>query len=185
MSHAGGRRRCGGVISLRTGAQRHAVLPPFQWLLDEYAGLVLRFLTARVGPVDAEDCFQETMIAAMRAYPELAHGSNLRGWLLTIAQRKAVDNRRQAQRRPLAIDGASIDLAATVDAPLNDPTGSLTDQGLWDRVRRLPRKQRSAVALRYAEDRSYPDIARAMATSEAAARRNVHEGIKKLRREVQ
>jgi RNA polymerase sigma factor (sigma-70 family) len=163
---------------MRTGAQRHAVLPPFQWLLDEYAGLILRFLTARVGPVDAEDCFQETMIAAMRAYPELAHGSNLRGWLLTIAQRKAVDNRRQAQRRPTPIDDTIVELVAAVEAPF-------TDEGLWDRVRRLPRKQRSAVALRYAEDRSYPDIARAMATSEAAARRNVHEGIKKLRREVQ
>ena len=62
-------------------------LPPFEWLLDEHAGTVLRYLAGHVGAAEAEDCFQETMLAALRAYPSLAHGTNLRGWLLTIAKR--------------------------------------------------------------------------------------------------
>jgi RNA polymerase sigma factor (sigma-70 family) len=159
-----------------------APLPPFQWLLDEYAANVLRFLIARVGPDEADDCFQETMLAAMRAYPQLQHGSNLRGWLLTIAQRKMVDHQRQVARRPLPVD---LDAVATKAVPhIHDVDGiAAAEAELWQRVRRLPRKQRSAVALRYVEDRSYQDIARVMATSEAAARRNVHEGVKKLRRD--
>ena len=47
--------------------------PPFQRLLDEHADVVLRFCAASVGPVDADDCFQETVIAALRAYPKLRH----------------------------------------------------------------------------------------------------------------
>ena len=86
---------------------RGPALPPFQWLLDEHAGTVLRFLTRHVGGTDAEDCFQETMLAALRAYPSLAHGTNLRGWLLTIARRKAVDSFRASGRRPLSLEDAS------------------------------------------------------------------------------
>ena len=52
---------------------------------------------------------------------------------------------------------------------------------LWRAVSALPPKQRSAVVLRYATDMSYSAIARAMDSSEAAARRNVHEGVKKMR----
>ena len=53
--------------------------------------MVWRFLVSSVGRADAEDCFQETFIAAMRAYPRLRAGSNLRAWVLTIAHRKALD----------------------------------------------------------------------------------------------
>jgi DNA-directed RNA polymerase specialized sigma24 family protein len=58
------------------------------------------------------------------------------------------------------------------------PTASA---GAWGHVRRLPPKQREAVALRYAAELPFADIADAMGTSEEAARRNVHEGLKTLR----
>ena len=51
------------------------------------------------------------------------------------------------------------------------------DPNLWRAVSALPPKQRSAVVLRYATDMSYTAIAQAMDSSEAAARRNVHEGL--------
>jgi len=155
---------------------RGSALPPFQWLLDEHAGTVLRFLTRHVGGTDAEDCFQETMLAALRAYPSLAHGTNLRGWLLTIARRKAVDSFRASGRRPLSLEDASGEIAAA--------ESTAPDAELWDAVGRLPAKQRRSVGLRFAGDRPYDEIARTLSISEEAARRNVHEGIKKLRREM-
>jgi RNA polymerase sigma factor (sigma-70 family) len=48
-------------------------------------------------------------------------------------------------------------------------------------VRNLPEKQRSAVVLRFTCDLSHREIGRALDCTEAAARRNVHEGIKRLR----
>jgi len=59
-------------------------LPPFQTLLDSHGATVHRFLVAAVGPSEADDCFQEACIAALRAYPRLEHSSNLRAWLLKI-----------------------------------------------------------------------------------------------------
>lgn len=160
----------------RRGLLQTPPLPPFEWVLKSHAAAVLGFLR-RIAGVDAEDCFQETMLAALRAYPALEHGTNLRGWLMTIARRKAVDSKRAAARRPLTVE--EVDLAAFEPEP---GVGAGDDDGLWESVRRLPPKQRRAVGLRFAEDRSYEDIASTMAISEDAARRNVHEGVKKLRR---
>jgi RNA polymerase sigma factor (sigma-70 family) len=152
-------------------------LPPFQTLLDTHAGDVHRFLVATVGRVEADDCYQETWLAALRAYPRLRDAGNLRGWLLTIASRKAIDNIRARKRGPLPV-GEDLPESAVEDERGDD--GSLRAA-----VRELPPKQRTAVAMRYELDADYQLIARAMGTSEEAARRNVHEGLKRLRREVQ
>jgi DNA-directed RNA polymerase specialized sigma24 family protein len=55
------------------------------------------------------------------------------------------------------------------------------DAALWSEVRQLPGKQRAAVVLRFASDLSHGDIGKVLGCSEAAARRNLHEGLEKLR----
>jgi DNA-directed RNA polymerase specialized sigma24 family protein len=59
------------------------------------------------------------------------------------------------------------------------------DHDLWALVRALGPKQRTALALRYVLDAGYGEISAVMGTSEDAARRNVHEGLKRLRTEYQ
>lgn len=153
-------------------------LPPFQSLLDEHGTTVHRFLVASVGPVDADDCFQEACIAALRAYPRLEHGDNLRGWLLKIAQRKALDSHRARARR-------AVPMAEPPEvASGGEPAVPMNGQPVWARVRELPEKQRMAVFLRSAADLSYAEVATALDCSQEAARRSVHEGLKKLREEI-
>ena len=57
----------------RLGAFNHEMsdLPPFQTLLDRHAAEVMAVLRGAVGRDGAEDCFQETFLAALRAYPRL------------------------------------------------------------------------------------------------------------------
>jgi RNA polymerase sigma factor (sigma-70 family) len=76
-------------------------LPPFQAFMDAHRDDVYRFLVACVGAEEADDCFQETFLSALRAYPRLDDGSNLRAWILTIAHRKAIDAHRSRKRRPV------------------------------------------------------------------------------------
>jgi RNA polymerase sigma factor (sigma-70 family) len=152
-----------------------APLPPFQRFLDSNRDAVWRFLIRSVGPADAEDCFQETFIAALRAYPRLTADSNLRAWVLTIAHRKALDAHRARARRPLPV----AEPAAVGDHAAAEPAAR--DSELWEAVHGLPARQRSAVVLRYLADLSHRDIAAAIGCSEAAARRSLHEGLSKLR----
>jgi RNA polymerase sigma factor (sigma-70 family) len=60
----------------------------------------------------------------------------------------------------------------------------LPDDGLWEAVAALPPKQRAAVALRNGSDLPHAEIAAALGCSPEAARRNLHEGIKRLRKEL-
>jgi RNA polymerase sigma factor (sigma-70 family) len=160
-----------------------ATLPPFQELLDEHGRDVLGFLVASVGPHDAEDCFQETFIAALRGYPKLKHADNLRGWLLTIAHRKAIDHHRARTRKPLP-SGSPEEVGGGLGAE-DRAVESVGEEGeVWQLVSVLPPKQRSAVVLRFATDMAYAQIGEMLDTSEEAARRNVHEGLKKLRGEL-
>lgn len=157
-------------------------LPPFQALLDEHGAVVQRFLVAAAGPLDAEDCFQETWIAALRAYPRLRNADNLRAWLLTIAQRKAIDAHHARSRRavPMAEPPEPSHGAHAAD----QREQPLDGQPVWARVRELPEKQRMAVFLRSAADLSYTEVAEALQCSQEAARRSVHEGLKRLRTEL-
>ena len=115
-------------------------------------------------------------MSALRAYPRLRHGDNLRAWLYTIAHRKATDVIRRSTRRPTrTLDGVE---------PVSAPAGDLPDDGLWRRVRGLPPKQRVAIVHRFVLDLAYAEIGERMGISEEAARQNVSAGLRRLRREV-
>ena len=151
-------------------------LPPFQTVLDDHANAVMGILHGAVGRDGAEDCFQETFLSALRAYPKLKDASNLRGWLLTIAHRKAIDHHRARGRAPVPVPEPA-ELAAGNGIP--EP-----DDGLWAAVAALPPKQRTAVALRYGSDLPHSEIAAALGCSPEAARRSLHEGLKRLRKDL-
>jgi RNA polymerase sigma factor (sigma-70 family) len=148
-------------------------LPPFQTVLEEYREDVLRFLIATVGRNEADDVFQETFLAALRAYPRLHRADNLRGWLLKIAHNKAIDAHRARKRAPVP--------AEDVDPGAADARPDPPDDALWSAVHSLPERQRTAVILRFKLDLAYREMGQVMDSSEEAARRNVFEGLKKLR----
>ena len=166
-----------GAISRTAPAYRLSGVtpPPFQRFLDAHREDVWRFLVGAVGRDAADDCFQETFMAAMRAYPR-TRVENPRAWVLTIAHRKALDHHRARARRPVPV-------GAVPDAPAPEAP-SPESGGVWERVSDLPPKQRAALLLRFAGDLSHREVAAALGCSEEAARRSAHEGLKRLREEL-
>ncbi|MGH2986926.1 MAG: RNA polymerase sigma factor [Solirubrobacterales bacterium] len=158
------------TATTRAGPQGPA---PFQRFLDEHREPVLAFLRAMVGPHDADDCFQETFIAALRAY-ERMDGRHPRAWVMTIARRKAIDHHRARARRAEP-RGELPELAVTDRRP---------DREIWEAVAGLADGQRAAIALRYAADLPYREIAAALDCSEDAARRRVADGLRALRKNI-
>ncbi len=148
--------------------------PPFQRLLDAHADALLRFLVASVGRVDADDAFQDTLVAALGAYPP-PRADNLKGWLFTIAHRKALDVHRARARRPVAV--ASVPETAVHDQ-------ERPDDDLWARVLDLPDRQRAAVLLRFVGDLPHRDVAAVLGTSDEAARRALSDGLANLRKDL-
>ena len=146
---------------------------PFQTFYVEQRGRVLRLLVGMVGAVDAEDCFQECFLKALRAWPPPRTGPHLDAWVLTIAHRTALDLvRRRGREVAMATvpEVASVDQLATLDA-----------SELGAAVRGLPPRQRAAVVLRAVLDLSHASIGEVLGCTEAAARRSYADGVGALR----
>jgi RNA polymerase sigma factor (sigma-70 family) len=147
---------------------------PFSDLVSRHGSTVYRVCRALVGPVDAEDAWSETFVAALRAYPELPPNANTEAWLVRIAQRKAIDLGRARTRRPVptaTIPDRSIDGAAADD---NDE--------LLTAIASLPLRQRQAVALHHLAGRPYAEVAELIGGTAEAARRAASDGIASLRK---
>jgi RNA polymerase sigma factor (sigma-70 family) len=150
---------------------------PFEELVVEHGPVVMRVCRALLGPADADDAWSETFLSAMRTYPQLRVDSNVRGWLVTIAHNKAIDQLRAKARRPRPTgelqDVPSTDQAPVEDAPRDELRAALDA---------LPFKQRGAVIYRYLADLSYAEVGELLECNEAAARRNAADGIARLRK---
>ena len=148
----------------------HAI-PPFERFYEQYRDEVFGYLIRLLGKQAAEDAFQETFFRALRGYPKLVHGRELRAWAFTIATRVALDVRR---RREPALDVPEI---GTVDTrPAYAELEHLAEE--------LPATERTAVVLRYGYDLAYEDIATALGSSEDAARQAASSGVRRLRRRM-
>src|SRR5882724_7455579 len=84
------------TVSALMTRTRDAVLPPFEEIVAEHGPVVMRVCRALLGPADAADAWSETFLSALEAYPKLRSESSIRAWLVTIAHRKAIDQRRGA-----------------------------------------------------------------------------------------
>jgi RNA polymerase sigma factor (sigma-70 family) len=150
---------------------------PFEEILNEHGDVVMRVCRAVLGPVDADDAWAETFVSAMRAYPNLRPDSNVRGWLVTIAHRKAIDVIRARTRAPHPV--ADVPERVSLDRAGDGPVEH--DDELRAALQALPPKQRGAVVYRYLADMPYAHVASELEISEAAARRNAADGIANLR----
>jgi DNA-directed RNA polymerase specialized sigma24 family protein len=148
---------------------------PFQALLDDHGPGLYRHLVGVLGPHDGADCYQEAVIAALRAWPP-THDGNLRSWFFTVAHRKVIDHARATGRRAVPVGEVPEAVVAVASPAGGDP--------VWDAVRLLPEKQKVAVALRHGEDWAYEDIAAVLECTEAAARQSVKAGLARLKEEL-
>lgn len=147
---------------------------PFEAVVTRHGTTVLRVCRAVLGPIDADDAWSETFLAALRAYPDLPADANVEAWLVTIAHRKAIDLTRSRSRRAIPVDSV-----AERPSKLGIP-GSGEDE-LWRALATLPDKQRQAVAYHHLGGLPYKDVAEILGGTADAARRAAADGIKALR----
>jgi len=145
---------------------------PFEHVVQEHGATVLRVCRAMLGPVDADDAWSETFLAALRAWPELDRGANVQAWLVTIAHRKAIDVLRRAQRHAIPM----------AELPDREGTTQGRDLDLWAALADLPHKQRHAVALHHLGGLPYDEVAAVLGGTPTAARRAGADGVARLRR---
>jgi RNA polymerase sigma factor (sigma-70 family) len=151
------------------------VKQPFERIVEHHGAAVLRVCRVILRPHDAEDAWSDTFLAALRAYPDMPDDLKTEAWLVTIAQRKAIDLLRSRKRQP-----APVDEVPEVPTTLGLPGSG--DEDLWQAVAALPDKQRQAVAYHYVAGLAYAEIADLLGGNTDAARRAAADGIRNLRK---
>ena len=143
----------------------------FGELIERHELEIFRYALRLTGRrADADDVFQDTFLAAFRAWPPPRRG-NERAWLYRIATNKAIDQGRRTRR---LVSVADLRLAA----PERD---GVTLMDLTAAIRSLPAGQRAAFVLHRVEGLPHREVAVALGCSEEAARARVHEATKKVK----
>lgn len=155
---------------------------------ERYGPELQRHVAGMLGNADeARDIVQDLWMTALRARPEAGDVVNIRAWLYQVATRRGLDHLATRRRRSELLAAHSDELEPgtlpAVDVALrglSEAAAARVRQG----VAALPRRQRDAVWLRWIEQLDYATIARRMGSSSEAARANVYQGMKKLRRDL-
>ena len=172
----------GAVTGFGAGGPALGGCPSFDEVLARYQDEIYRFAAHLTrNRADADDLYQETLLKAYRAFNRLDGSANHRAWLYKIATNAFLSDRRKRAREG-SLDGEQ---AETIPAAATDHAARLDARDLLREVEAfvaaLPLKQRVALIQRKYHDLSYAEIAANLRCSEAAARANVHEALRKLR----
>ena len=155
---------------------------------ERYGPELQRHVTALLGNAEeARDIVQDLWLTALRARPEAGEGANVRAWLYRVATRRALDHISMRRRRSELLAAHAMELESGAPPATDAAVGRLSEAAAA-RVRRgvaeLPPRQRNAVWLRWIEGLDYATISSRLGCTPEAARANVYQGMKKLRREL-
>jgi RNA polymerase sigma factor (sigma-70 family) len=122
---------------------------------------------------DAMDIAGAAFLKAFERWGTARWPGNPTGWVMAVAVNEA--------RRPRVRALVHRRVTWTTDAPTEF---ELPDTELWSAVGRLPRRQREAIALRYAADLTEREVAHVMGISVGTASATLNAARTRLRNEI-
>jgi RNA polymerase sigma-70 factor, ECF subfamily len=172
-------RRDDAQLLAATGHDGHA----FVVFYDRYESMIVSYLCRRISVSElVADLTAEVFAAALQAAGRYRPEHPTAGpWLIRIAHNTLARSIRRSRvesraRRRLGIR----EPVSFVDQEL-DRVDQLTGQSAEELLGRLPREQAEAIRERILKERSYPDIAARLTTSELVVRKRVSRGLDRLR----
>lgn len=153
-------------------------------LYDRYCGLIYRYIYSRVHDRTlAEDVTEDVFFKALKNIHQYRNmGRPFSSWLYQIATRAVADHYRA--------DRGEVDLEEAQELPTRD--SSVLDEVIrrersrrvWQAIDRLPCQQRTAMVLKFSEDKTLEEIGQVMGKSSAAVKLLVYRAVQRLRREL-
>jgi RNA polymerase sigma factor (sigma-70 family) len=162
---------------LRQYAERHSQ-EAFAALVSRHVNLVYSVALRLVrSPQLAEDVSQSVFTDLARQAPRLAADTILTAWLYQVARRTAIDVIRHESRRQLREQVAHELTAMNATAADWTHVEPLLDEAMHA----LDDTDRTAVLLRYFENKSLRELGETLGTSEDAAQKRVSRAVERLR----
>lgn len=125
----------------------------------------------------AEDIAQEAFLRAHRDWGSVGLLDSPAAWVRRVAINLATSRFRRMRTEARAL--VRLGREATAVTPL-----AAESEMFWDEVRRLPRRQAQALALRYVDDLTTAEIAEVLSVAEGTVRALLHQGRTRLERQL-
>lgn len=166
-------------MELLTRYAREQVEEAFAEIVRRHLDLVFSVALRQTGSRSlAEEAAQSVFTDLARQAAKLAPGTILTAWLYRVTRHTAIDLVRRESRRQRREEELAMELSA-MDNPNAD--WSKIEPILDEGMEALEDRDRSAVLLRYFEDKSLREIGVALGTTEEGARKRVSRSVDKLR----
>lgn len=156
----------------------------FEQLVSRYDGQILALARDMVGNVpDAQDVYQEALIAAFEGLPRFRQDSEFSTWLYRIAVNKALRFRGQRQRRHVVHERSASDAPAATPAVATDRRvleAELREQ-LDEALAALSGRERAAFVLCHRQGLRIDRAAELMECSAGSVKSYLFRGREKIR----
>jgi len=155
----------------------------FGSLYDRYQPMIYRFIAVKVGRrEDAEDITHQVFMSAWQSiagYRDLGHPFS--SWLYRIARNQVIDYYR-ARKQDVSLETLDVESIAGAAVSQIDLSAKLDLEKTIGAVHRLKPDYQDVILMRFVEDLSIEETARAMKRSQGAVKLLQHRAIKELQR---
>jgi len=148
-----------------------------EFYVAEYHAVVALTVGLAGNTCVAEDIAQEAFLRAYRDWQQVGDLDSPQAWVRRVAINLATSRWRRLRAEATALLRLGRIASTSEQLPLEDKV-------FWDEVRRLPKRQAQALALRYIGDLPVREIAGAMEIAEGTVRALLHQGRKRLERQL-
>ena len=147
-------------------------------LVERHAPELVRLAAGIVGPADAADVAQESLLAAWQQLPSLRDANAFPAWLRRICINRCRNALRARGRRVVATTLTGLDPAAASD--FRDPVHAR--EALDGAFEQLTVEQRALLTLHYGLGNSISETARTLGLREGTCKSRLHSALAVLRR---
>lgn len=154
-------------------------LRAFEQLVEPHLARLYRLAAAMVGPEEARDVAQDTLVSAWRELPRLNRADRLDAWLRSILMNRARNVLRARRRHPAIPFDPAIGHG---DALHHEPMSALA--GRWaveEALGRLRPDERAVVVLHYLADLPLREVASTLGLREGTVKSRLHAALQRLR----
>ena len=153
-------------------------------VIQRHGPAILGVLRGLVGPVEAEDLFQETFMRFLKNIGRYRHRGRLRAYLVTVARRLALDQlRKQKIRGEQSLDETNLVPSAGEGSPELNAAEAEQRQRVEGALESLSDKQREVLILHYFGGLTFREIARVTGVPLGTALGRMHYALRHLRKQ--
>lgn len=153
-------------------------------LYDRYGRVAFALAFRVAGEASAaEEIVQDAYVTVWNKADgfDAGKGGNVRGWLLTIVHRRAIDyRRREVDRSPRQVPIDTMDQMLSTPDVWKDVSATLLGEQVRDAMASLPDQQRRAIELAYFEGLSHGEIASREGAPVGTVKGRLRLGLRKL-----